>query len=294
MNKQEAEIQEQKQIISSNIHLMQMYLDAPKKLTHKTAMKKTVEQLDAMYKKLVPEYQKKVKQNWIDEQLEKEFNMKDYLDGDTEFDDQVDLREEELMKEEGYMYLGMFWNVIYTIDIHLNRYQFQEYGKREPESTLKEEKPKCVKKPTWYVTETEVEDPEYFFTHRKYCADDITTKQLIEFLDEVEFDETNNTLGAVTLLHGTLPAISFNKYEGNTEHNAYVSPLMIDDQLNELYIKYAKLNWESAEAKDMQRVIGGAIDNMLKVLKESTKEGFKTIPSAVRVSKPITLSFKEV
>lgn len=291
MKNKEEQLKKDKQIVASNIHLMQSYLGIKRKMSYKKAMSKTLEQLKKQYNHIVPVYQKIVKTHWIEHQLAQEFNMDDYEAGDFDFDNEVDARRKQLDEEQGYMYLGMFWQVIYTIDIYLNQYELTENKKRTADTSITQQKPDCLKRNLWYLTESKVEDEETLFAHRKWCADELTTEQLIEFLEEVDFTETCQTCGALTFA-GLLPAISFSTYDYDVSHNAYVSPLMLDEQLNQLYMKYDKNNsWKSVEARDMQNIITNEIDKLMDLLLESTSN-WKILPKAVRISAPMSLQFK--
>ncbi len=93
-------------------------------------------------------------------------------------------------------------------------------------ATIKQCKPSLVKYPKFIVAETEVEEADYFSQHRKYTGI-ITIDELQQFIDDCYFDFTCQTMGALTLEYGMLPAISFDcdsNYDGYNI-NAYISPI---------------------------------------------------------------------
>lgn len=113
------------------------------------------------------------------------------------------------------------YHIILTIDVNKQ----ENYCR----TNLNSIKPAIVKTRRFVVTETEVEEPEYFSKHRKYCGV-VSAQELIEFLDDLSPEYTCQTMGALTLEFGWLPAISFDVpgYYGYST-NAYVSPVWSEE-----------------------------------------------------------------
>lgn len=77
------------------------------------------------------------------------------------------------------------------------------------------------------VTETEVEEPEYYSKHRKYCGL-LSPKETVKFINEMGFYSTCQTMGALTLEYGMLDAISFDDDSDAYRVNAYISPIFTE------------------------------------------------------------------
>lgn len=124
---------------------------------------------------------------------------------------------------------------------------------KDSNTTIKSCKPDLVKYPKFIVTETEVEEINYFSKHRKYTGI-LTIEELASFVDNCYFDSTCQTMGALTIEYGMLPAISFScdsNYDGYNI-NAYISPIFspeTEKKLSETQPKDEKQAKAIAEAE---------------------------------------------
>jgi len=102
--------------------------------------------------------------------------------------------------------------IIFTIEIYRDRYH-----------KLKHIKPRVVKYPDFIVTEKK---PEYeeISVYRKYVGI-LSPKKLKDFMEECMFDESNKTMGALTIEYGLIPAVSFSSDHYGYYFNAYISPI---------------------------------------------------------------------
>lgn len=99
-------------------------------------------------------------------------------------------------------------------------------------------KPTMVKYPKFKVTEDKSED-DYYAKHRKYVGR-ITAKEAEELFDN-EFSRIEHTMGVITF-EGLKPAVSFDTESDSCYMNAYVSPVIVEEE--ELVAAIAKLPTE--------------------------------------------------
>lgn len=115
----------------------------------------------------------------------------------------------------------MLYYVIFTIQV---------YGGKKNFRPTNQFRPAIVKRPLFWPSDVETEDD---YTSRKYCGI-LNFKQLIQFLCEVYFESTCDTLGSLTE-YGWWDAISFEKtdedyWNGLSAYlNAYVSPMFEEE-----------------------------------------------------------------
>jgi len=120
-------------------------------------------------------------------------------------------------------------------------------------------RPACVKRPLFRPSDVEFEKD---YVSRKYVGI-LNFNQLITLLNEVDFDDTSDTMGSLTE-YGWLNSISFEKseqsYWTDTDGyiNAYISPMYDDDfevsNREKLYLVQDHLdkvdNWLKKDAID--------------------------------------------
>lgn len=94
------------------------------------------------------------------------------------------------------------------------------------------DKPESLDKFGFYPTDAEVAYWDEHWMDRKYCGE-IPAKNLPYFLQEIGAATTCQTMGALTLEYGHLPAISFESegYGYEQRINAYVSPVLPSEEL---------------------------------------------------------------
>ncbi|MBU2249278.1 MAG: hypothetical protein KKD77_21200 [Gammaproteobacteria bacterium] len=124
-------------------------------------------------------------------------------------------------------------------------------------------KPGIVRSRKFRVTEEEVEEPEYQAKHRKYVGY-VNWDGLRSFLEDLCPSEVCDTMGALTLEYGLLPAVSFSDGNDGYSRNAYIS-VIIDPASEE--VMYRKLE----QLPDNQRdaVVEATIQPFLKRAHES-------------------------
>jgi len=126
-------------------------------------------------------------------------------------------------------------------------------------------KPKIVQYPLFYKTESEA-DEDCIKIHRKYCGC-LSFDELITLIEQVNITDTCDTMGALTLDYGFLPAVSMTDNDGGWNINLYVSPIF-DDETEE---KIQKAIGEISEmSKDIvfDTVIGPHFDKIMALLKD--------------------------
>ena len=131
--------------------------------------------------------------------------------------------------------------------------------------TLSKIKPKTVTRKNFTVTESANDEPEYYKTHRRYCGI-LSIDDLEKFISDCDFDDTCQTMGALTLEYGLLPAISFSAYAEDYTFNAYISPIFSDKT-------EAALGTLPENARPIaQEGITLAFDNLMNALKDYLSE----------------------
>lgn len=130
--------------------------------------------------------------------------------------------------------------LMYHVIVSLDIYKDHKYN-------LKDCKPTSITHPKFRVTETEVENTEYYKIHRKYVGI-LTPKETLEFIDDCDFNETMDTAGALTDV-GLLAAVSFSSDSTLFNINAYISPILnYEDE--EIILKEMENNPESERIRD--------------------------------------------
>lgn len=131
------------------------------------------------------------------------------------------------------------YQIIATIDIAKEAWQ-----------TINSVKPELFKKRSLFtVTETEVEEPEYYKLHRKYLGF-VSPEQLAELYEDIGYVSTCQTMGALTF-SGLLPAVSWDTdtwYDGYSL-NLYVTPIPYEAQEEE-FLK--ALDWLPEDQREIK------------------------------------------
>lgn len=131
-------------------------------------------------------------------------------------------------------------------------------------------RPAIVKRPLFWPSDVEINDG---IISRKYCGV-LTFAQLIQFLNEVDFDDTSHTMGSISE-YGHLDAVSFERsdesyYTGASANLiAYVS-VLYDDELqlaDTLTEEKIEMVWDHTD-KVMKWLKDDAIDNAWDIKKE--------------------------
>jgi hypothetical protein len=148
-----------------------------------------------------------------------------------------------------------------TIDYHL--IVSIDCYKSDYPRTIAQVKPDFLKKRNFFVTETEVEDPEYYSQHRKYCGI-ISAEKLEEIVqNEIYPEDVCQTMGALTIEFGMLPAISWSVFEHGYDINVYVSPIFRDNG-QDIQVNLDKLNDKQKEVvyKRIDTIVSNAMDRL--------------------------------
>lgn len=143
-------------------------------------------------------------------------------------------------------------------------------------------KPSYIKGKHWKMTESGKNDDwdvkEKKPNHRKYCGI-LTADQLKEMLEEEGYWSTCETMGALTLEFGLLPAISFDFEDENSFKNAYVSPILWNE--DGIYKALDKLPKKQRE-KTLDMEIHPKMDGLLNFLKDLDSNAVElNIPSSL-------------
>jgi hypothetical protein len=158
--------------------------------------------------------------------------------------------------------INLKYYVILTIDI----------PKSDNASTLKQVKSNIPLLRKFKVTENEVEEPEYYKQHRKYVGI-LPANSIKKLIEQCEFDTTCNTMGALTLEYGFVPAVSFDFRDGGYYGyyiNAYISPIIEEKSDTYIYNELSDINNLYPNQLEFYREkLGNKIDIALNMLKEA-------------------------
>ena len=139
-------------------------------------------------------------------------------------------------------------------------------------------KPSALRNKGIAVTETEVDNDEYYKLHRKYVGM-IDRDRLLKLLSEMSdfsYDslEVNNTMGALTE-RGCIPALAVDARDSDADMNVYISQLPADEE------KVWGMIQEHPQKQKVLEEFRDVMTDTFEKLYEQLREDRESIPDSV-------------